>query len=200
LLEQARARNHEAWERIVRLYSPLVYNWCRRSGLREDDILDVAQEVFRSVYAKLDGFQKVRPDQSFRAWLKTITRHKVTDFHRLMSRQPAGQGGSEAQEMLENWADVVPASEADPAEDEDEKADESERKLILGRCLDMVRDEFEPRTWNAFWNVVVDEIPAAEVAGSLGISRNAVYLAKSRVLKRLSERFDQLVEDLTELR
>jgi RNA polymerase sigma-70 factor (ECF subfamily) len=191
LLERARARDEAAWERIVDLYAPLVYRWCRRRGLDESDTLDVGQEVFQSVYAKLETFRRTGPEQSFRAWLKAIAENKVLVLFRRRSRQPAAPGGSDAREMLADWT-------LDPRgrDDEEEEEERSERKLVLHRCLDAVRAEFEPRTWEAFWRVVVEEIPAADVARALGISRNAVYLAKSRVLGRLSELFDQIVEDL----
>jgi RNA polymerase sigma-70 factor, ECF subfamily len=189
LLELARARNGEAWEQIVMLYSPLVYRWCRRRGVREADVLDIAQEVFRSVYASLDSFERARAGQSFRAWLKTITANKIIDQSRLKHRQPSAIGGSEVSE----WLDQAAATAADGEEAEDE----SERILILRRCLDLVKAEFEPRTWDAFWKVVIDENDPADVALSLGVSRNAVYLAKSRVLSRLGELFDHLIENLS---
>jgi RNA polymerase sigma-70 factor (ECF subfamily) len=193
LLDLARARNDDAWEQIVLLYSPLVYRWCRRKGVAEADSLDIGQEVFRSVYASLDSFERARTGHSFRAWLKTITANKIIDHHRARNRQPAAAGGTDANEFLDQ-------ASADLARHDDEQSeDESERILILRRCLDVVRGEFEPRTWDAFWKVVIEENEPAEVARSLGISRNAVYLAKSRVLSRLTELFDQLVEDLSTL-
>jgi len=193
LLELARARNDEAWEQIVMLYSPLVYRWCRRRGVAEADVLDIAQEVFRSVYASLDSFERARAGQSFRAWLKTITANKITDQYRRKTRQPSAPGGTEANLLLEQ-------TPADPDEQTDKEAeDQSERILVLRRCLDLVKAEFEPRTWDAFWKVVIDEGEPAKVAASLGMTRNAVYLAKSRVLSRLTEMFDQLVEDLSTL-
>jgi RNA polymerase sigma-70 factor (ECF subfamily) len=188
------ARDDDAWEKIVLLYSPLVYRWCRRKGLDEADSLDVGQEVFRSVYASLNSFERARAGQCFRAWLKTITANKITDHHRKKERQPQAKGGSEAREWLEQ------ALAETPVADEDLGDDESERILILRRSLDLARGEFEPRTWEAFWKVVIDEHEPVDVAAALGISRNAVYLAKSRVLHRLTALFDKLVEDLGTIR
>lgn len=191
LLELARARNEDAWKQVVMLYSPLVYHWCRRRGVAETDTLDISQEVFRSVYASLDSFEKITAGHSFRAWLKTITANKITDYHRARTRQPTAAGGTDANEWLEQAA-----AEAG-SRDDVQAEDESERILILRRCLDMIRAEFKPSTWDAFWKVVIDEMEPAEVARSVGISRNAVYLARSHVLSRLTELFDQLVEDLS---
>ncbi len=172
------------------LYSPLVYRWCRYRGIAEADTLDISQEVFRSVYASLDSFEKAAAGHSFRGWLKTITANKITDYHRAKTRQPTAAGGTDANE----WIEQATAEPNSP--DDGDTDDESERVLILRRCLDMIRPEFKPSTWEAFWKVVIDEMEPAEVAQSVGISRNAVYLAKSHVLSRLTELFDQLVDDL----
>src|SRR5262245_29431146 len=60
LLERVRAQDQEAWQRLVHLYSPLVYGWCRRSGLQDADAADVGQEVFRDVAGAIAGFRRDR--------------------------------------------------------------------------------------------------------------------------------------------
>jgi RNA polymerase sigma-70 factor (ECF subfamily) len=57
-----------------------------------------------------------------------------------------------------------------------------------------VRGDFEPDTWAAFWRSAVDGRPAADVAAELGMTRNAVYLAKARVRHRLMTEFAGLIE------
>ena len=49
----------------------------------------------------------------------------------------------------------------------------------------MIRGEFEPRTWEAFWQTAVEGRAAADVAAELGMTPGAVRVAKSRVLHRL---------------
>jgi len=184
LIERARANDPESWERIVYLYSPLVYAWCRRFGLQDADTLDVSQDVMRSVYLSLGIFRKAHPNDSFRKWLKTITRNRVLDFLRRKGRAPAATGGDEHPEATISDIDDSPED------------CESEQKTVLRRALEMVRAEFTPQTWDAFWRVTVDETPAGDVATTLGISTNAVYLAKSRVLRRLSDQFAELIDGL----
>jgi RNA polymerase sigma-70 factor, ECF subfamily len=194
LLEQATAGDREAWERIVYLYSPLVDRWCRRRHLNEDEIQEVGQVVFLTLYMNLWRFRKEEPGDSFRKWLKTLTKHKVIDHLRKKRDAPITLGGSDSQALLEAHPDKPSATEGDDEGDESE----SERNLLLRRCLEMVKAEFEQRTVAAFWAVIVDEKPPAEVARSLGMkSVGAVYTAKSRVTKRLRELMDQL-EDLPE--
>src|SRR5207253_1278125 len=112
----------------------------------------------------------------------TITRNKAIDFLRAAGRRPQPRGGSDDHHALEET--IRPADDAAEAI--------SERKLILRRALDLVRTEIEPRTWDAFWRVVIDETPPVDVAQALGVSVNVVYLARSRVLRRLADQFAQL--------
>jgi RNA polymerase sigma-70 factor (ECF subfamily) len=177
LLQRARARDPAAWERMLALYGPLVLGWCRGWGLREEDAADVFQEVFQAVAAHLAGFHRDRPGDTFRGWLRTITRNKVTDHHRQQQREPAAAGGSEARDRLARVAGAVPLEEPG-------SADAAEAGL-LHRALAMIRGEFEPRTWEAFWRTAVDGRAAADVAAELGMTAGAVRVAKSRVLHRL---------------
>jgi RNA polymerase sigma-70 factor (ECF subfamily) len=187
LLERARGQDRQAWERLVDLYTPLVYAWCRRSGLQPADAEDVGQEVFRAVARGLAGFRKDRDGDSFRGWLRTITRNKVRDFADARKRCPPGAGGSDVADRIEQLPEPEP--EADLTAD---------RQLLYQRALEVLRTEFEERTWQAFWRVVVEDVPADETARQLGTTLNAVYLAKSRVLRRLREEFADLIEDLPE--
>jgi RNA polymerase sigma-70 factor (ECF subfamily) len=187
LLERARGQDKQAWERLVDLYTPLVYAWCRRSGLQPADAADVGQEVFRAVARGLTGFRRDRAGDTFRGWLRTITRNKLRDFADARKRCPPGAGGSDAAYQVEQLPDQEP--EADLTAD---------RQLLYQRALEVVRTEFEERTWHAFWLVVVEDVSADEASRQLGVTLNAVYLAKSRVLRRLREEFADLIEDLPE--
>ena len=88
LLDQLRAGRPEAWQRLVRLYSPLIYRWCRRSGLAAEDAADVLQEVLAAVMRHVPDFRRDGPHDSFTAWLATITRNKVRDHYRRRTAGP----------------------------------------------------------------------------------------------------------------
>ena len=183
LLERARAHDQVAWVRLTDLYGPLVQRWCLREGLQPADAADVTQEVFAVVARALGGFRHDRPGDRFRGWLWTITRNKIRDLRR---RSPVtGAGGTDAQLRLA----ALPADEAesDPPDDP-----AGERALYL-QAIEMIRGEFEPRTWEAFWRVTIDGRGPAEVAAQLGVTPNAVYLARSRILRRLREEFEGLI-------
>ena len=187
LLERVRADDTVAWDRLVTLYAPLVFFWCRRADLQEEDAADVLQEVFLAVATHLHGFRQDRPGDTFRGWLRVITQRKILDLFRRRQREPDGAGGSVAAERL---ADVPAPS--DP--EEQSAADHLAERSLLFRSLDYLRGEFEPRTWQAFWKTVVDGRVAKDVADELGMSAGAVRVCKSRVLQRLRQELGDLLE------
>ena len=135
--------------------------------------------MFAAVIVDVGRFRRDRPGDSFGAWLRTITRHRVCDHFRLRQGQPSADGGTEAYQRLLRIAEVDEESTPAPPVEQEEQ--------FSRRLLDLVRAEFESRTWDAFWRIVVDGQPPAEVAAALKMSLPAVYKAKSRVLRRLRQ-------------
>ncbi len=182
LVSRLRARDAIAWSQLSDLYGPLVYFWCRQNSVPAADTVDVVQEVFLAVAKGIDGFQGSKSGGSFRGWLWTISRNKIRDFFRKASDVVA-VGGSSIPQKLAQVPDI-----ADELPDDDSHADHRrEANALMHRAMAIVRNEFEQRTWDAFWRVVVDEHSTAEVAEDLGITANGVRQAKSRVLRRLRE-------------
>jgi RNA polymerase sigma-70 factor (ECF subfamily) len=188
LLVRVRAQDPSAWQRLVALYAPLVYRWCRCWGLQAADAADVGQEVFGAVARKVGGFRRERPGDSFRGWLRTIARHKVLDHQAGRRQETDGAGGSDALTRLYQ----VPADGPDDAEP---GAEDEDRALLYRRAVELIQGDFQEQTWRAFWRVVVDGQAPADVAAELGMTRDAVYHAQARVLRRLREEFSDL-EDL----
>ena len=184
LLERLRTTDDgHAWERLLKLYGPTVTGWCRRAGVSAEDSADIRQEVFMAVARGIVGFRKDRPADSFRGWLYTITRRRVLDHWRRAARRPQATGGSEVHDQLTDAPETVP-----PEPDGVETWEEFQRGVQL------IRGEFEERTWEAFWRVTIDGRTAVEVAAELGMTPGAVYVAKSRVLHRLREEFAELLD------
>ena len=154
LLNEARLADAVAWERLVKLYTPLVASWCRRWRVPEQDIVDVLQDVFSAVASHLSRFRKDRPGDTFRGWLMVIARSKAVDYFNRRNREPAGAGGTEAtmrlQEILDPGANVRMDAENTGC-DEDVIFNG-----VLLRALESIRNEFHERTWQAFWKVVVE--------------------------------------------
>lgn len=187
LLARARNRDARAWERMVDLYAPLVYHWCRRADLSSEDTADVFQEVFRSVSEHLGSFRKERPGDSFRGWLRIITRNKVNDHFRRRGNEALAAGGTDAHLRLQAIPDANVLDEEDASE-----GDIVRRQLH--RVLESIREEFEERTWKAFWAVQMDNRTTEEVATELGTTTATIRKAKFRVLRRLREELGDLLE------
>jgi RNA polymerase sigma-70 factor (ECF subfamily) len=185
LLAKTRAGDAEAWRRLSDLYGPLVYHWCRRAGFGPDDSADLVQDVFRAVVAAIADYRHDRPGDSFRGWLRTITRNKIRDHLRRTAGQAVAAGGTDAHAQLQSLSDDWP---------DDEATSLTESQSILRRALELLRLEFQEATWQAFWQTAVDGRSPADVATDLGISVLSVYQAKSRVLKRLREELEGLGE------
>lgn len=186
LLGRLRADEPDAWTRLVFLYGPLVRGWAARKGVVGADAEDVEQEVFRVVVGRLADFRRDRPGDSFRGWLFGVTRNVLLAHHRRAAQRPRAGGGTDFRERI----DAIPDPAGDPADD-DSPAD---RAALYHRGLELVRAEFEPKTWQMFWRHAVDGRTAPDVAAELGASSAAVRQAKSRVLRRLREELGDLLD------
>lgn len=173
-----------AWDRLVGLYVPLVYHWCRRADLPEQEIADVFQDVFHAVAAHIGAFRREAASDTFRGWLRAITRNKVRDHFRKLGREPGGAGGTEAQLLFAR----LPADCSDGDESDGGTTDRG----LFDRALELIRGEFEDRTWKAFWLTAVEDRPTGEVAAELAMTSGAVRVAKSRVIRRLREEMSEL--------
>lgn len=184
LLHRLRANDKMAWRQVVQLYDPLVRYWSQRTGLRGADVEDVTQEVFAAAAANLTGFRKDRVGDTFRGWLRTITRNQVTLHFRRIQGRPQAEGGSDALHNLQEIAERV------------EEPDSEERREIhqvYRRALEQVRCQFEERTWQAFWLTAVEGRAPADLGEELGMSPAAIRQAKSRVLRRLKQEMGELL-------
>ena len=179
LLERLRHPNaEEAWDRFVRLYSPLLFHWARGVGLRRQDAADLVQEVLVLLVRKMPTFQYDR-SRSFRAW--PAHRHAQQVARAAARAAPAVEGDAALQE--------VAAPEGMAVFEEAEY-----RRYVVRRALDMVRPGFPDRAWQAFWRYAVEGADPAAVAAALGLSVGSVYAAKSRVMARLREELEGLLD------
>jgi len=188
LLLQLRSGRPDAWQRLVRLYGPVIYRWCRRSNLHAEDAADVVQEVLSAIMVHLPDFRRDRPQDSFSGWLATITRNKVREHYRRQHGKAEARGGSTAQHQM--------AEIPQPAEPSEEsiQPDAQSAACLSRRALEMIRAEFKARTWEAFWRVSVGGQLPSDVASELKMSVAAIYKAKSRVFGRFRQVLSELPE------
>ena len=171
------------WLRLQDLYLPLIRSWLRRVPGLGDESADLAQEVLVVVVRGIHDFDRQR-EGSFRVWLRQVTVNRVRTYRRQRLRRPT-VGLDPADGFLDRLAD--PHSQL--AREWDAEHD----RHVVERLLAVVQPDFSPKTWEAFQRFGVDGEPAGRVARELGLSENAVILAKSRILKRLREEAGDLL-------
>lgn len=181
LLERLRVPGEQqAWDRFVALYTPLLYQWARRVGLREEDVGDLVQDVLLLLVRKLPEFTYQKGGR-FRGWLWTVLLNKYRENRRRRDRlDEAGQSPP-----LEEVAAPDPLVEIAEAE---------YRRYVIGRALQLMRREFQPNVWKACWGSLHNEKSVEELAAELGMTPGAVRAAKFRVLSRVRTELRGLLE------
>jgi RNA polymerase sigma-70 factor (ECF subfamily) len=169
-----------AWSEFAELYTPLLYTWATRLGLQPSDAADLVQDVFVILVRKLPEFH-YDPQKSFHAWLRTVLLNRWRDRQK-HTAVASEQTGHPALDELQVPDEALELAEAEY------------REVLVRRALELMQREFRPATWKACWEQVVNGRPASEVAAELGLTVNAVYVARSRVLRRLREYLDELLD------
>jgi RNA polymerase sigma-70 factor (ECF subfamily) len=180
LLRLRQPGDRPAWQRFVDLYTPLLYSWARRMSLQEEDSADLIQDVLLTLLQKLPEFQYDR-HKSFRAWLRTVAVNRWRDTQRRRAAAlRGGQDGPLAELAVPGGAEAWWEAEY--------------QRHLFAQAARLMRSDFQEATWKACWALVVEGRPGAEVAAELGLSLDAVYAATSRVLRRLRQELDGLLD------
>lgn len=185
LLDRVRQGNcSPSWEQFLKVYGPLLRRWLHPHLLQPADIDDLVQDVLCVVVNKLPEFKPTGHPGGFRCWLRKILTHRLQTFWRKKLRGPiAGVG-----------ADEFLAKMTDPGSDLARRWDEEHDRYLVGVLLETIRPEFQPSTWEAFWQTAILGQPPTAVAAALNMSANAVFIARSRVIARLREEGDGLLD------
>jgi len=187
LLERLRTSPQQSgWQTLVEIYTPHIQAWLRRQQVQDADRDDISQEVLSTVIRRLADFAHNGRVGAFRNWLRAITVNCLRDYWRKRKHGPLATGASEFQEWL--------AQLEDPASGLTQIWNQEYDRHVTRTLLDRLRPQFEPTTWQAFQRFALDEIPAADVARELGMTANAVFIAKSRVLTRLRQEAEGLLD------
>ena len=176
LLNKAVERQSTAWDELVDRYGPRVYRWCRRMGLSDHDACDAMQEVLTSVTKKLNDFQHNTTNGGFKNWLFTIARNKVRDHWRREKQREKLQRGS-------TWMEVIRCPS------DSHSAADVERRVLLSKVVAEVRSQFSDRDWELFSITTLEGATVEEAADRFSVPLNVVYLARSRIIKRLRESY-----------
>ena len=187
LLDHLRQRSSEtAWQRMVDLYTPLIRSWLKRYTVPDQDIEDLVQDVLAIVIRKMPEFRRQPQVGAFRRWLRNITVNCLRDFWRAKRYCPKAVGADEFGQILDQLED--------PESGLSKFWDQEHDDHVTRRLLEMIRPRFEAKTWLAFQRVALEGVPVDQVALDLGLSVNAVFIAKSRVVHMLRKAGQGLIE------
>jgi RNA polymerase sigma-70 factor (ECF subfamily) len=169
----------EAWNAFLEIYEPLLFRLARRKGLQEADAQDFVQEVLAAVANAVGRWLDDRERGSFRVWLFRIASNLAINFLTRRKHQRLGSGDSRIARLLEEQ----PANAADSAE----LFLKEYRRELFRWAAECVREQVSEKQWKVFWLTSVEERPIAEVARHFGMSVGSVYIARSRITKRIRD-------------
>ena len=184
-LEGLRRNDQTDWDRLVDIYAPFIRRMVTSQHLTGVDVDDVTQDIIAVVVKNIAAFDRQRTG-SFRAWLRAIAVNCIRDHRRKAQKAGVAGGGSAASEYLQQL--------------EDENSDLSQRwnaehdAHIMRQLLAQVQNEFEPKTCEAFVRQAIDHERAQDVAAALGLTTNAAYVARSKVMTRLRALAGELLD------
>ncbi len=176
----------EAWVRMFGLYRPLLVAWIRKFDVQAADEDDLLQEVLLTVSTGLKSFEHNGRPGAFRTWLRNILVNRLRNFWRARDRRPLAAGDSDIERRLTQLEDSASATS--------QLWDRQHDLFVLHQLLELSRARFSPETWTAFTRVALHGERPDIVAREMGLSLNAIFIAKSRVLSRLRQEAVSLVE------
>lgn len=176
-----------AWREFLELYEPFLRGFFRNRGLQDADAGDLTQQVLMSVARRVGDWKPDGREASFRRWLVTIARHAVIKFLLRGDRAPQVIGGTD----FLDWLNQAPP----PSSDDEHRAADEYRQEVFQWALRQIHGEFQPSTWEAFWQTSIENEPIERYARSSGMSPGAIYMARSRVMARLRTKVGEFDAD-----
>lgn len=172
------------WERLVQIYTPWLSNWLRRQGV-VNDVDDLVQDVMMVIVDKIKHYEHNQRQGAFRNYLRKVAFHRLSQKLR---KRTETVGGEKIQGFLAELDDPQGALSRQWERDHD--------RFVMRQMLESMRGNFSIETWRAFELVMLEEKSAQTAAEEVGVTVNAVYIAKSRVLKRLREEAGEMLDDV----
>jgi RNA polymerase sigma-70 factor (ECF subfamily) len=186
LAKLRQSQDQAAWDRLVKLYAPLLKQWLRSFEVQDADADDLVQEVLSAVVREMPEFRHEGQTGAFRAWLRQVLVNRLRNFWRSRQHRPLATGASSVLERLKELED----EHSQLSRTWDREHDQH----VLTRLIDLIRPNFQPKTWEAFHRQMFGGQRADQVAEELGMPLSSVYVARSRVLAALRREAAGLVD------
>ena len=174
LIRACRRGDEKAWNAIVDRFQRLIFTVARRAGLSEEAAADILQEVFLTLFEKLD---EIEQPEKIRSWLVTTAKFKTWSVVR-------GERGFYSPET-ESEMELEMAGLPDAAPLADEMLIELEEQHLIRTAL----NELEERCQKILKMIYLQDAAAsyAEVAASIGVGETSISPLRARCLKKLAK-------------
>ena len=167
----------EAWRSFSERFWAPIEKFARRQGLAQSDAEDVAQESLLAFAQAYREGQYDRTQGRLSKWLFGIAWRRIDHVRR--KRYRAVTERPVAEDASQFWAEVPDDNAASQA------WDEVWERALFEQALRRLREEVQPSTFRVFEVLVLEKRSVEEAVAEIGLTRNAVYVAKHRVLSRL---------------
>lgn len=172
-------RDSASWREFYRIYQPLLYRYARARGLNQETADELVQQCMTVLSQKMAEFEYSKEKGGFKYWLRRLANNKINDYFKKRKLPQADSGDFRRAQ--------------DREQSPDELWDHQWRQRHLKYCLELIRDEVAPHTYQAFEYHVLAEWPVERVCQTLKLSADQVYTAKSRITKRLRAKMSELL-------
>ncbi|MCA9192824.1 MAG: RNA polymerase sigma factor [Planctomycetales bacterium] len=178
-------RSSERWHEFLECYSPMMDRWLRAHGIPEHDREEIVQDICAVMVRRLPDFERQR-EGSFRKWLRLTTVNCMRDFWKRSCKQARGNAESHVEDLINGLNDRSSSVSQLWEREHDQQ--------LLAILLARIKPEFRSNTWSAFTMVALEQMAPEKVAENLGLTTNAVFVAKSKVMKRMREEGQGLLD------
>ena len=169
--------NKDAWAEFVSIYQPVIQRFLSKYGLQYADAAEVTQEVLGGVVKSINSWDGSSDNSTFRGWLYRLTRNKAVDLIRKKTH--------EAKNNLHSDVGLIQIAETSIPDAESEFQGEFERQIFLW-AAEKIRPTVKPANWQSFWRSTIEGQPIEQIAADLQVESCAVYVARCRIMKRLT--------------
>lgn len=180
-----------AWEKLVEVWTPCIYEFCRRKGIQEADAGDVVQQVMIRVFRFRENFSPEAEGHRLKAWLLMIISQVIADYYRQFAGKNQARGGSGMANQMANLAETLDTASANDSVEGEPLFDAG---LWMARTLDIIRAEVTEETWRVFEMFKIQNQTAKEVGEHFGLKettvRQRVYTVTQRIKREAEGLFD----------